>query len=170
MSMDRIFRGRGSLNLNRPLLVSPAAAVALSGVLCLFMILLFKEKVLPHVELSTSAFVTSPFSLLVTLKFSALEHKEQFLLDIAPVAAYCKRHEPDTLAYEILLSDKDPLQVLVLERYRDKENAYLQIHRSSNPFLAFRAKLNTMQEAGSVTVSGESYLDTGVGFADRTAV
>lgn len=110
---------------------------------------------------------TTPFSLLVTLQFSATEHKETFLKDIQPLAEYIKTSEPMTLAYEVLLSDKDPLQVLILERYQDKEVAFVQVHRSSEPFQAFRPKLQAMQEAGHVTVSGHSYLDAGLGFGDR---
>jgi quinol monooxygenase YgiN len=108
------------------------------------------------------------FSLMVTLQFTATEYKEQFLREIQPEADYVKANEPGTLAYNVLLSDQDPLQVLVLERYQDKEEAYLQIHKSSTPFLAFRPKLQAMQEAGHVTISGHSYLDSGVGFGDRT--
>jgi quinol monooxygenase YgiN len=85
--------------------------------------------------------------------------KEQFLRDFAPVAAHVQAHEPDTLAYEVLLSEQDNLQVLVLERYKDKDHAYLIVHKSSEPFLAFRPKLKAMQDAGYVTVSS---LDAGV--------
>lgn len=109
----------------------------------------------------------STFSLLVTLKFSSTEYKDQFLQDIQPVADHCRKNEPDTLAYEVLLSDQDPLQVLVLERYRDKEVAYLQVHKSSAPFLTFRPKLQAMQEGGHVQISGHSYLDAGVGYTGR---
>jgi quinol monooxygenase YgiN len=107
------------------------------------------------------------FSLMVTLQFTAAEYKEQFLREIQPEADYVKANEPGTLAYNVLLSDQDPLHVMVLERYQDKEEAYLQIHKSSTPFLAFRPKLQAMQEAGHVTISGHSYLDSGVGFGDR---
>jgi quinol monooxygenase YgiN len=116
---------------------------------------------------SSSSTLPPVFSLLVTLQFSKLEYKDQFLQDIQPVAEYCRTNEPDTLAYEVLLSDKDPLQVLVLERYRDKEVAYLQVHKSSSPFLAFRPKLQAMQEGGYVQITGHSYLDSGVGYGDR---
>jgi quinol monooxygenase YgiN len=112
---------------------------------------------------------TSPvFSLLVTAEFDSVERKERFLEEIKPVAEYVQLNEPDTLAYEVLLSDKDPRQVLVLERYKDKENAYLKVHRSSAPFLSFRKKLQAMQNEGQVKISGNSYLDSGVGFGDRT--
>jgi quinol monooxygenase YgiN len=118
---------------------------------------------------SSGTMTSSPvFSLLVTLNFEASEYKEQFLNDIKPVAEYVKSSEPDTVAYEVLLSDKDPLEVLILERYKDKENAYLKVHKSSEPFLAFRPKLQAMQEMGQVKVSGNSYLDSGVGFGDRS--
>jgi quinol monooxygenase YgiN len=107
------------------------------------------------------------FSLLVTLQFSLAEHKEKFLRDFQPLADYVKVQELDTLAYEVLLSEKDPLQVMIMERYKDKDVAYLMVHKSSAPFLAFRPKLQAMQEAGHVTISGNSYLDSGVGFGDR---
>lgn len=110
----------------------------------------------------------SVFSLLVTLKFSQLEYKEQFLKDIAPVAQHCRDHEPDTLSYEVLLSDKDELMVMVLERYRDKEKAFLVVHRNSAPFQEFRPKLKAMQNDGKVKVSGESFLDSRIGFGDRS--
>ena len=31
--------------------------------------------------------------------------------------------------WQALLSDKDPLKVLILERYRNKEVAYLETHK-----------------------------------------
>lgn len=110
------------------------------------------------------------FSLLVTLQFQDDASLQFFLQEFAPLAKYVRDHEPDTLAYEVLLSDKDPLQVLVLERYRDKENAYLKVHRSSEPFLNFRPKLTEMQQEGKVSVSGHSYLDAMIGFGDRDTI
>lgn len=116
---------------------------------------------------STMSDDSHPFSLLVKLTFTAEEHKETFLNDIAPLAQYVKDNELDTIAYEVLLSDKDPLRVLILERYKDKEHAFLTVHKNSKPFLEFRPKLLALQEAGHVTVDGESYVDAGVGFGDR---
>lgn len=112
---------------------------------------------------------TKPFSLFVTLVFSAEEKKESFCNEFATLAEYVMKNEPDTLAYELLLSDKDPLRVLIMERYKDKENAYLKIHRSSEAFLAFRPKLKAMEDVGDVTIHGDSYLDAGLGFGDRVA-
>ena len=57
--------------------------------------------------------------------------------------------------------------VTLMERYVEKEEAYLKIHKSSEAFLNFRSKLKAMQDAGYVEVEGQSYLDSGVGFGDR---
>ena len=107
------------------------------------------------------------FSLFVTLTFTAEEHLAAFKADFAPLAAYVRDHEPLTTFYEALVSDKDPLKVLIAERYADKENAYLAVHRSSAEFLACRPKLGALQAAGHVAVEGESYVDSGIGFSQR---
>jgi len=110
-----------------------------------------------------------PFSLIVKLNFSSDIHKQVFLKDIAPLCEYVKSHEATTIAYEVLLSDKDPLKVVILERYVDKDEAFLKVHRNSKPFLEFRPKLKAMQDAGAVIVEGESYVDSGVGFVGGRA-
>lgn len=117
---------------------------------------------------NSSSKMTPPFSLIVKLKFSSDIYKQTFLKDIAPLCEYVKSHETTTtIAYEVLLSDKDPMQVVILERYADKDNAFLKVHRNSKPFLEFRPKLKAMQDAGAVTVDGDSYVDSGLGFGDR---
>ena len=120
------------------------------------------DNIMPELAAATPA--TPAFSLLVSLNFTEEKHKVTFLEDFAPLAAYVKEKEVDTIAYEVLLSDKDPLRVLIMERYKDKEEAYLQVHKTSEPFLEFRPKLQALQEAGLVTVDGESYIDSGLGF------
>eukprot|EP00545_Synedropsis_sp_CCMP1620_P013054 CAMPEP_0119014674 /NCGR_PEP_ID=MMETSP1176-20130426/10186_1 /TAXON_ID=265551 /ORGANISM="Synedropsis recta cf, Strain CCMP1620" /LENGTH=166 /DNA_ID=CAMNT_0006967893 /DNA_START=25 /DNA_END=525 /DNA_ORIENTATION=+ len=116
---------------------------------------------------SAQTSASAPFSLLVTLLFSDSQYKNQFLQDFAPLATYVRDNEPTTIAYETLQSDSDPLKILILERYRDKEKAYLQIHKSSRQFLDFRPKLMRLQESGHVTIDGNSYVDTMIGFGDR---
>eukprot|EP00565_Helicotheca_tamesis_P006489 CAMPEP_0185732040 /NCGR_PEP_ID=MMETSP1171-20130828/14758_1 /TAXON_ID=374046 /ORGANISM="Helicotheca tamensis, Strain CCMP826" /LENGTH=134 /DNA_ID=CAMNT_0028401425 /DNA_START=146 /DNA_END=550 /DNA_ORIENTATION=- len=118
---------------------------------------------------AASSSLALPFSLIVTLKFKSKQHKDQFLIDVTPLASYIQKHEPTTLAYNVLLSDKDPLQVLLIERYEDKENAFLNIHRSSEEFQEFRSKLKAMEENEFVEIDGHSYLDSSVGFGDRAA-
>ena len=101
-----------------------------------------------------------PFSLLVKLTFTELQHQQEFLKDITPLCQYIKEYESTTtIAYEVLLSDQDPLQVFIIERYIDKENAFLQIHKTSPSFLEFRTKLQTMQNNQYVTIDGSSYYD-----------
>jgi quinol monooxygenase YgiN len=109
-----------------------------------------------------------PFSLFVTLTFTAPEHLETFKADIKPLCDYIKTSEPGTISYEVLLSDKNPLKVLVMERYKDKDEAFLTVHRSSAPFQEFRPKLKALQDAGFVTVDGDSFVDSQLGFGDRT--
>jgi quinol monooxygenase YgiN len=120
---------------------------------------------------SPAAAAVPVFSLLVTLQFTAEEYQAQFLRDITPLCHHVRDHEPDTIAYQVLLSDQDPLRVVILERYRDQEMAFLMVHRNSIPFLEFRPKLQALQDAGHVTVEGASYLDASStevgGFGDR---
>jgi quinol monooxygenase YgiN len=107
------------------------------------------------------------FTLVVQLQFTADMYKQQFLQYFAPLAQYVRDHEPWTLSYEALLSDKDPLHVLILERYINKDHAYLHIHRHSKEFLQFRPKLQALIDEGHVVVSGHSYLDSNLGFIQR---
>jgi len=108
----------------------------------------------------------APFTLLVTLTFATSSLVSNFLAEIQPLCEYIRQHEPTTLSYEVLLSDKDDTMVTLLERYEDKDNAFLKIHRASVPFQNFRAKLKAMEEKGLVKVDGNSYLDSGVGHVD----
>mmetsp|Transcript_5439 Transcript_5439/g.7875 ORF Transcript_5439/g.7875 Transcript_5439/m.7875 type:complete len:157 (-) Transcript_5439:135-605(-) len=107
------------------------------------------------------------FSLLVTLLFKKEQYKEEFLNDFVPLAKYVRQHEPTTIAYEVLQSDDDPLRIMILERYVDKEMAYLKVHKLSAAFLEFRPKLKAMQESGFVTIEGHSYRDSQLGFVGR---
>jgi quinol monooxygenase YgiN len=128
---------------------------------------------------TTSSGSNGIFTLLVTLQFTSQEYQRQFLQDFAPLADHVRKEEPDTLAYEVLLPEKKEDNtkddtdtttlhtILLLERYRNKEVAYKQVHRSSVPFLQFRAKLQSMIDAGYVTLSGQSYFDAGIGFVGR---
>ncbi|KAL7492634.1 hypothetical protein ACHAWT_002843 [Skeletonema menzelii] len=105
------------------------------------------------------------FVLAVNLKFSTLTHRDTFLQLIDPVCQDVLANEAETtLSYKLAISDKDPLLVLVLERYSDKDHGYLKVHRSGTEFLNFREKLKVMQEEGGVVIQGESYLETELGY------
>ena len=49
-----------------------------------------------------------------------------------------------------------------------EDEAFLTVHRSSAPFQEFRPKLKALQDAGFVTVDGDSFVDSQLGFGDRT--
>jgi quinol monooxygenase YgiN len=109
--------------------------------------------------------IHTPFSLMVQLTFTEVQYQEQFVRDITPLCQYIQQHESNTtLSYEVLFSDQDPLRVLILERYVNQPEAFLQIHKTSAPFLEFRAKLQAMQQHQVVTIDGSSYYDSGIGF------
>jgi len=88
--------------------------------------------------------------------------KMEFRSEFDRIATFVRDHEPLTISYELLQSDKDPLQIFILERYKDK-SAYLDIHKSTKEFMVFRAKFQKMIERGA-KVDGDSYLETGIGF------
>mmetsp|Transcript_44099 Transcript_44099/g.86507 ORF Transcript_44099/g.86507 Transcript_44099/m.86507 type:complete len:121 (-) Transcript_44099:58-420(-) len=112
---------------------------------------------------------TASFSNLFTLDFTEIQFKDAFLKDFAPLARHVEEHEPNTTAYKALLSDKNPLKVLIMERYKDKETAFLEVHLKSAPFLTLRSKLKAMEDAGHVNVSADFYYDSDCGFGDRVA-
>lgn len=110
------------------------------------------------------------FVLAVNMKFSTLDNRDTFLQLIDPVCKDVLANEgpisgtETTLSYKVAISDKNPLMVLILERYSDKENGYLTVHRSGKEFLKFREELRAMQEEGGVVIEGESYLETELGY------
>lgn len=100
------------------------------------------------------------FSLLVVLSFVDVLSQEHFRRDITPVAKYVNQLESHTTwSYQILQSVDRPHEMMVLERYQDKMNAYATIHKSSDPFLQFRPKLQAMANNQKVQITGESYQD-----------
>ena len=113
------------------------------------------------------------FVLLVNMKFSSLDLRDKFLKLIEPVCGDVFANESPvgsrgstktTLSYQVAISDKNPLMIVVMERYSDKDNGYLTVHRSGNEFQKFREILKGMQDKGDVEISGESYLETSLGF------
>ena len=59
-------------------------------------------------------------------------------------------------------SDKNNLQLYILERYLNKD-VYLNIHKKSTEFLEFREKFQRLITSGTI-VEGESYYESGIGF------
>ena len=64
------------------------------------------------------------------MKFTSLDHRDIFLKLIEPVCKDVIKNElGSTLSYQVAISDKNPLMVVVMERYSDKDNGYLKVHR-----------------------------------------
>jgi quinol monooxygenase YgiN len=100
------------------------------------------------------------FVLLVTLTFESESEKNKFKLMFGPMAQFVKANEPGTLSYELADDDKDPAQVIIIERYTDK-SAYLDVHKTSKEFLEFRNQFAGFQ---NLKISGRSYIESNIGY------
>ena len=67
--------------------------------------------------------------LVVTLTFDEVEKVKKLKELFDPYAEWIKANEPGTLSYSLILSDKNPLQVTVFERYGDRLEHYLVKHK-----------------------------------------
>tara|TARA_B110001452_G_scaffold53173_1_gene40587 strand:- start:38 stop:664 length:627 start_codon:yes stop_codon:yes gene_type:complete len=83
---------------------------------------------------------------------------------LEPLAEAVQRTEPHTLTYQVLRSDRDPDELLLLERYRSRADM-LEPHKSSTAFVEFKRQLALLGVVEEKT--GSSWLSTGVGFASR---
>jgi quinol monooxygenase YgiN len=101
--------------------------------------------------------------LVVTLRFVSAAEVDKFLTAFGPQADATSRGEPDTLGYEVSRSEQNPLSLMIYERYRTKA-AYLDVHKAMKHFSKFRPKLQALQDAKKVEVTGEAYQELGVGF------
>ena len=97
----------------------------------------------------------------ITIKFKTPKDKQNFAEIFAPYAKFVATGEVETISYELSESDKDPLQIFLIERYTNKA-AYLDIHRKTPEFVAFRAKLAEL--SATMTMDGHSYIESNVGF------
>lgn len=99
------------------------------------------------------------FLLLVTLDFETVDDKQTFIDLFISMAEYVKQYESTTLSYEAAENDKNSKQIMIIERYIDK-NSYLNIHKKSKEFIEFRQQLSTL----NVKISGNSYVESNIGF------
>ncbi|CAK9026179.1 Uncharacterized protein SCF082_LOCUS17377 [Durusdinium trenchii] len=103
----------------------------------------------------------SAWSLTIQLRFKDVATRDEFLRFWAPLARYVRDAEPFALLFEAVQSDKDPLLVIVDERYSNKE-VYMELHRSSAAFHQFRPQMKKLQDEGRLEVSGESGFGIGL--------
>lgn len=99
------------------------------------------------------------FWLAVTVVFQQEEDVATFERAFEPLAAYVATEEPATLSYGLAKSDSDPRRILIFERYASKKD-YLEVHKASEPFLAFRPQLAAL----GADIDGHSYYEGGLGF------
>ena len=112
---------------------------------------------------SSPSKLNNGFGLYVGLTFKNDVAKRDFKDFFKPFAEYVEKNEHDTLAYMYMDNDKDASRALIVERYRSP-NAYHNIHKKSQAFTDFRTLLMRMQNKGDVSVDGQSYLESTLGF------
>lgn len=66
--------------------------------------------------MSCFPFAVQAFLLLIQHEYKSIRDRDAFIELFKPLAKYVKQHEPETLAYELSVSDKDPHKLLVFER------------------------------------------------------
>ena len=103
------------------------------------------------------------WALFVKLTFDSTANVDECKKLVSSFAEWIKENEPKTLSYQLMCSDKEPLQVCILERYEDKEYAYSVAHKTSPEFFKFRPALAALEP----TIDGHSYYESGGGFIGR---
>ena len=108
--------------------------------------------------------VVKPIWCLVTkLAFDSPEKVQKLKEVFEPYAAWIKANEPGTLSYSLVTSDKDPLRVMMIERYSDRLDSYLVKHKQSAEFGKFRPALAAL----APTSDEHSYFESSGGFFSR---
>mmetsp|Transcript_36866 Transcript_36866/g.114034 ORF Transcript_36866/g.114034 Transcript_36866/m.114034 type:complete len:149 (+) Transcript_36866:323-769(+) len=106
------------------------------------------------------------FFLLVRLEFKTVADRVKAEEAWAVEAKHCRDHEPGTLSYELARSDKDDKAVIIVERYADKEDAYLNVHKGSAAFAKFRPVLAGLDPV----ITGHSYVASDLGYTSRLEI
>ncbi|EIE20973.1 hypothetical protein COCSUDRAFT_83532 [Coccomyxa subellipsoidea C-169] len=102
------------------------------------------------------------FLLVITHKYKTIRDRDLFISLFEPLAKYVVHHEPETLAYELSVSDKNPLEIIIFERYTSQA-ALTEVHQQSAPFKKFKkawAEANLEYE----NKTGESYIEKDLGY------
>lgn len=104
------------------------------------------------------------WTLIVNLTFDSAEKVEQCKKLVGAYAQWIKENEPTTLSYQLMCSDKDPLTVCILERYKDKSYSYAVVHKTSQEFFKFRPALAALEPK----IDGHSYEEDSSTFIGRS--
>lgn len=103
--------------------------------------------------------VKGAFWLVVSVVFQKEADVATFERAFQPLAEFVAAQELGTISYAYAKSDQDPKRVLIFERYASKSE-YLDVHKASAPFLAFRPQLAALD----AKIEGHSYYEGGLGF------
>lgn len=103
--------------------------------------------------------VKGAFWLVVSVVFAKEADLETFEKAFQPLATYVAEEEAGTLSFGYARSDSDPKRILIYERYATKAD-YLDVHKASEPFLAFRPQLAALK----AKIDGHSYYEGELGF------
>ena len=68
------------------------------------------------------------FELLIRATFSTPDDLKVFKQHWRKLADHCKAHEPETLSYELLESDKISNEILIYERYAHAPKPHSETH------------------------------------------
>ena len=104
----------------------------------------------------------------VKIVFGSATERESFVEMFRPLAEWVAQNEPNTLAYELLLSDKEETTACIFERYASKSD--FVAHQASEPVKAFKEAVAKAEADGSihrVSVEGHSFNESTVGYMQR---
>ena len=103
------------------------------------------------------------FVLYVELEFTNARAAEALVRAWRECADWCRTHERGLLHYEISQSNRDELKYSIFERYAS-ERDYAETHKATEAYKTFRPKMQALQDAGELKVSGSSFFELGHGF------
>jgi quinol monooxygenase YgiN len=93
----------------------------------------------------------APVVLIGTMK-ARPEKRDELLAALDRIFEHTAEHEPGTAAYAMNVSAADPDVFCFYEVYRDQ--AAMDAHMSSEPFLAFSERMSELVEDGQLLFSG----------------
>ena len=99
------------------------------------------------------------FWLVVSVVFQQEADVATFERAFQPLVTFVADQEFNTISYAFAKSDRDPKRILIFERYASKSD-YLDVHKASAPFIAFRPQLAAL----NAQIEGHSYYEGGLGF------
>ncbi|KAL4447548.1 hypothetical protein ABPG75_004767 [Micractinium tetrahymenae] len=110
-----------------------------------------------------------PFVFRVSITFASEQDRDELLEAWRPVAEWVKENEPETLAYEAVISDSKPTHVMVFERYASKAalDAHLNADIVKKFFAEYLVDEAPWRKAHPYELAFETFNETGIGHLHR---